>query len=110
MCLTNQNKAKLDGCPCYDGIVHKESYSRPWQEQFGKVVYQYWSCPIHFLCPTITEWFDEYKFYKEDFPSSPLPSFKEINPMWIKAYQYYEIWYNKYKKIVHERETIKTPQ
>jgi len=53
------------------------------------VEYHYLNCPLHFVSPSIWEFIRRLDYY-EAFPNAPIPSFENVSPKFLRAYNYYE--------------------
>ena len=64
-------------------------------EQENNVEYFYFNCPLQFVSNSVWEFITVYK-YTKDFPSSPMPKFKDCNPKFLQAVNYFESKINEY--------------
>ena len=62
---------------------------RPEIEIEDGVEYHYHNCPLHFVSRNIWEFMKIYK-YQKSYSSAIMPSYKDVNPLFIRASNYYE--------------------
>ena len=87
-CSEMPDRKKIFGCT--------EKASRPTEaEEHEGMQYIYWNCPLQFVAPNIWEFFKVYKYMK-DFSGAIMPAYKDLNPRFLQAYQYYETQKNLY--------------
>jgi hypothetical protein len=58
------------------------------EEENGKE-YLYWNCPLHFVSGNVWLFLRELKYHR-DYPSAGMPNYRNCNPKWIDAVNYYE--------------------
>jgi hypothetical protein len=57
--------------------------------------YEFFSCPISLVSNSLWEWFTEFSYCKE---FSVMPAFEKQSNVFIEAWLYYSMWYNKFNK------------
>jgi len=65
-------------------------------EDDGKM-YHYFNCPLMFVPPNTWRFAAIYK-YHHDYPSAPMPAFKEVSVRYLQACRIYERKFAEYMK------------
>jgi len=65
------------------------------------VNYVYWNCPKKFIPNAIYAWYEEY-MYQKNFPSAPMPAYKDVSNKFLMAYTLYEATLAEYKELMRE--------
>lgn len=57
----------------------------------------YWNCPIKFVPDSVWQFLSLHAYHK-DFPSAPMPAYREVSSRFFQAYTFYNSKYNQFRE------------